>query len=245
MNSFLVRRLAVFFICFISIELLAALYLAIDNFDSVDWTFKTIIQDLGVLQLTSFVSFLVMIFPYVVYLTLLPKKYQNNKYDKFITYAVFTILTFLNILENVSSTIFWGEFNILKNTAPEKYFEQARQILLEIYDEYPLAQLLSIILVCSLLLCLLLRRFLFTKIETPSFGRRIFHFILYIAVCFLAFMNIDIEKLNNRTNSYNSRIAEDKTYSLFNSFIKKNSRLMLLRNRIKNSHFQEHNIHDN
>ncbi len=245
MNSFLVRRLAVFFICFISIELLAALYLAIDNFDSVDWTFKTIIQDLGVLQLTSFVSFLVMIFPYVVYLTLLPKKYQNNKYDKFITYAVFTILTFLNILENVSSTIFWGEFNILKNTAPEKYFEQARQILLEIYDEYPLAQLLSIILICSLLLCLLLRRFLFTKIETPSFGRRIFHFILYIAVCFLAFMNIDIEKLNNRTNSYNSRIAEDKTYSLFNSFIKKNSRLMLLRNRIKNSHFQEHNIHDN
>lgn len=245
MNSFLVRRLAVFFICFISIELLAALYLAIDNFDSVDWTFKTIIQDLGVLQLTSFVSFLVMIFPYVVYLTLLPKKYQNNKYDKFITYAVFTIFTFLNILENVSSTIFWGEFNILKNTAPEKYFEQARQILLEIYDEYPLAQLLSIILVCSLLLCLLLRRFLFTKIETPSFGRRIFHFILYIAVCFLAFMNIDIEKLNNRTNSYNSRIAEDKTYSLFNSFIKKNSRLMLLRNRIKNSHFQEHNIHDN
>lgn len=245
MNSFLVRRLAVFFICFISIELLAALYLAIDNFDSVDWTFKTIIQDLGVLQLTSFVSFLVMIFPYVVYLTLLPKKYQNNKYDKFITYAVFTIFTFLNILENVSSTIFWGEFNILKNTAPEKYFEQARQILLEIYDEYPLAQLLSIILVCSLLLCLLLRRFLFTKIETPSFGRRVFHFILYIAVCFLAFMNIDIEKLNNRTNSYNSRIAEDKTYSLFNSFIKKNSRLMLLRNRIKNSHFQEHNIHDN
>ena len=245
MNSFLVRRLAIFFICFISIELLAALYLAIDNFDNVDWTFKTIIQDLGVLQLTSFVSFLVMIFPYVVYLTLLPKKYQNNKYDKFITYAVFTIFTFLNILENVSSTIFWGEFNILKNTAPEKYFEQARQILLEIYDEYPLAQLLSIILLCSLLLCLLLRRFLFTKIETPSFGRRVFHFILYIAVCFLAFMNIDIEKLNNRTNSYNSRIAEDKTYSLFNSFIKKNSRLMLLRNRIKNSHYQEHNIHDN
>lgn len=245
MNSFLVRRLAVFLICFISIELLAALYLAIDNFDNVDWTFKTIIQDLGVLQLTSFVSFLVMIFPYVVYLTLLPKKYQNNKYDKFITYTVFTIFMFLNILENVSSIIFWGEFNILKNTAPEKYFEQARQILLEIYDEYPLAQLLSIILVCSLLLCLLLRRFLFTKIETPSFGRRVFHFILYIAVCFLAFMNIDIEKLNNRTNSYNSRIAEDKTYSLFNSFIKKNSRLMLLRNRIKNSHFQEHNIHDN
>ena len=123
--------------------------------------------------------------------------------------------------------------------------DQARQILLEIYDEYPLAQLLSLILLCSLLLCLLCKKFLFTKIETPSFGRRIFHFILYIAVCFLAFMNIDIEKLNNQTNSYNSRIAEDKTYSLFNSFVKKNSRLMLLRNRIKNSHTQEHSIHDN
>lgn len=245
MNSFLVRRLAIFLICFIGIELLAALYLAIDNFDNVDWTFKTIVQDIGVLQLTSLVSFFVMIFPYVIYLTLLPKKYQNNKYDKFITYAVFTIFTFLNILENVSSIIFWGEFNILKNTAPEKYFAQAREILLKIYEEYPLVQLLGIILLCSLLICLFLRKFLFTKIETPSFGRRIFHFIIYIAICFLAFMNIDIEKLNNQTNSYNSRIAEDKTYSLFNSFVKKNSRLMLLRNRIKNSHLQEHNIHDN
>lgn len=242
MNSFLVRRLSIFLICFICIELLATLYLAIENFDNMDWTFKTIVQDLGVLQLTSLVSFLVMIFPYVIYLTLLPKKYQNNKYDKFITYAFFTIFTFLNILENVSSTIFWGEFNILKNTAPEKYFEQARKILLEIYDEYPLAQLLSIILVCSILLCLIFKKFLFTKIETPSLERRIFHFIIYLAVCFLAFMNIDIEKLNNQTNSYNSRIAEEKTYSLFNSFIKKNSRLMLLRNRIKNSHIQEHNI---
>ena len=242
MNSFLVRRLSIFLICFICIELLATLYLAIENFDNMDWTFKTIVQDLGVLQLISLVSFLVMIFPYVIYLTLLPKKYQNNKYDKFITYAFFTIFTFLNILENVSSTIFWGEFNILKNTAPEKYFEQARKILLEIYDEYPLAQLLSIILVCSILLCLIFKKFLFTKIETPSLERRIFHFIIYLAVCFLAFMNIDIEKLNNQTNSYNSRIAEEKTYSLFNSFIKKNSRLMLLRNRIKNSHIQEHNI---
>ena len=114
--------------------------------------------------------------------------------------------------------------------------------MLEIYDEYPLAQLLSIILVCSILLCLIFKKFLFTKIETPSLERRIFHFIIYLAVCFLAFMNIDIEKLNNQTNSYNSRIAEEKTYSLFNSFIKKNSRLMLLRNRIKNSHIQEHNI---
>lgn len=245
MNSFLVRRLAVFFICFISIELLAALYLAIDNFDNMDWTFKNIVRDLGVLQLTSFVSFLVMIFPYVVYLTLLPKKYQNNKYDKLITYAVFTIFTFLNILENVSSIIFWGEFNILKNTASEKYLEKARQILLEIYEEYPLAQLLSIILACSLLLCLILRKFLFTKMETPSFGRRIFHFILYLAVCFLAFINIDIEKINNQTNSYNSRISEDGTYSLFNSFIKKNTRLMLLRDKYKNKQTREQKPYDN
>ena len=170
---------------------------------------------------------------------------QENKIIKDFSYQYKADETILNILENVSSIIFWGEFDILKNTVQEKYFEKARQILLEIYEEYPLAQLLSIILISSLLLCLLLRKFLLTKIETPAFGRRIFHFILYIAVCFFAFMNIDIEKLNNRTNSYNSRISEERTYSLFNGFVKKNSRLMLLRNRIKNSYIQEHNIHDN
>ena len=121
MNSFLVRRLGLFLICFICIEFTAVTYLAVDNFNNVNWSFKTIIQDLGVLQLTSFVSFLVMIFPYVIYLTFLPKKYENTKLDKTITYIVFTAFIFLNILENVSTTIFWNEFNILKNTSPETY----------------------------------------------------------------------------------------------------------------------------
>ncbi len=245
MNSFLVRRLGIFLICFISTEFLAALYLALDNFDNVDWSFKTIVQDLGVLQLTSLVSFLFMIFPYVIYLTILPKKYQNTRADKIITYVFFTLFMFLNILENVSSIIFWSELNVLKDAAPETYITQAQKILAEIYAEYPLGDLLSLILTASLLLCLLLRKLLLTKIEMPTFGRRIFHFVLYIAVCVLAFMNIDIEKLNNQTNSYNSRIAEDGTYSLFNGFVKKNSRLMILRNYPQNKHAQEHIKYDN
>ncbi len=248
MNSFLVRRLGLFLICFICIEFTAVTYLAVDNFNNVNWSFKTIIQDLGVLQLTSFVSFLVMIFPYVIYLTFLPKKYENTKLDKTITYIVFTAFIFLNILENVSTTIFWNEFNILKNTSPETYIEKAQQILFNIYVEYPLIKLLTIIFLCSIIVCLICKNFLFTKIAMPSFGRRIFHFIIYACVCLLAFMNIDIEKLRQQTtsyNAYNSRMCEDGTYSLFNSFVKKNSRLMLLRNYPKHHKLQEVKTHDN
>ena len=230
MNSFFIRRLIPFFISYVLIELATASYLAISNINNVDWHFTETIQNIGILQLTSLVSFFLMVLPYVLYITLLPKKYQNQKVDKIITYFMFGAFWFSNVLENVSSTIFWNEFSLLQQTENAQYLAKAQAILLEIYQEYPLLNLLGVVLLISVAATFLFRKFLFTKLEEPRFGRRLFHFLLYIAVCVLALMNIDIEKLNQPTNTYNMRIYEDKTYSIFNGFVKKNSRLMLLRN---------------
>lgn len=232
MNSFLIRRLAPFLICYICLEILAALYLGLTHINNVDWTFKTIIQDIGVLQLTSLVSFLFMVLPYVFYLTILPEKYKNSQTDKIISSVIFIAFIFLNILENTSAIIFWNEFNTIKSFAteiPNTYFKKAQNILLEIYQDYPLMKFLSIILILSLIVWKITYPILFTKIKSPGFLRRLFHFALYICVCVLAFMNIDIEELNNNINKYNSQISEDRTYSILNGFVKKNSRLMLLR----------------
>ena len=242
MNSFLIRRLAIFLIGYFCIEFFAAAYLAITNFSNMDWTFKTIIQDIGVLQLTSLVSFLFMVFPYVIYLSILPEKYQNTPFDKYITYGFFTIFIFLNLLENISSIIFWSEFSALKQTDSSIYLKQAQQILAQIYSQYPLGILLSSVLIISLLGCFVCRKFLFTRLPAPSYTRRFFHLTLYIAVSVLAFINIDFEKLNNQKNIYNSRISEDETYSLFHNFVKRNSRLMLLRHNRNNK--LDHPEHD-
>lgn len=230
MNSFFIRRLIPFFISYVLIELAAATYLAVSNINNVDWHFSETIQNIGILQLTSLVSFFLMVLPYVIYITILPRKFQNHKIDKMITYFLFTTFWFSNVLENISTIIFWNEFNILKNVAPNEYLVQAQKILLEIYQDYPLFNLLGISLLISLIATYAVHKLLFTKLEEPVCGRRIFHFLLYIAVCVLALMNIDVEKLKNRNHAYNNRIYEDKTYSMLNSFIKKNSRLMILRN---------------
>ena len=230
MNSFFIRRLIPFFISYVLIELAAATYLVVSNADNVNWHFSETIQNIGILQLTSLVSFFLMVLPYVLYITLLPKKYQNQRIDKNITYFLFTAFWFSNVLENISASIFGNEFNILKNLKPSEYLIQAQKILLEIYQEYPLLNLLGIVLLISLIATYVMRGLLFTKLEEPSIGRRLFHFLLYIAVCILALMNIDVEKLKNSNNTYNTLIYEDKTYSILNSFIKKNSRLMILRN---------------
>ncbi len=232
MNSFLIRRLIPFLLCYVCLEIIAALYLGITNINNVDWHLSTIIQDIGVLQLTSLVSFLFMVIPYVCYLTILPAKYQNSNADKIICSMIFIAFIFLNILENTSAIIFWKEFNILKNIPldnPETYFLKAQSILINIYQEYPLIKFLSIIILFSLIIWKIIYPYLFTKIKSPSFFRRLFHFALYICICVLAFMNIDIEELNNNINKYNSQISEDRTYGILNSFVKKNSRLMLLR----------------
>ena len=134
MNSFFIRRLIPFFISYVLIELATASYLAISNINNVDWHFTETIQNIGILQLTSLVSFFLMVLPYVLYITLLPKKYQNQKVDKIITYFMFGAFWFSNVLENVSSTIFWNEFSLLQQTENAQYLAKAQAILLEIYQ---------------------------------------------------------------------------------------------------------------
>lgn len=230
MNSFLIRRLLPFFVFAVSIELVVTLYMAISNFGEIDWNLLTLCKDLGILLLTTIVSFLFMIVPYVIYLTILPQKLQNGRLDKILTVLAYLGFVFLTCLEEASSVIFQKEFNILKETGNAEYIDKAQEIIISIHQSYPLFTFLSLIAAFSLVITWISRGFLLAERPAPHFAKRLFHLVIYALVCVLAFMNIDIEKLETNPDSFNSRLSEEGTYGLFNSFVKRNSRLMLLRN---------------
>lgn len=235
MNSFIIKRLLPFFVCAIGLELIFTLYMVMSNFSEIDWNIITICQNIGTLLLTSMVSFLFMVFPYVIYVTLLPSKMHHGKTDKIISFGAYYAFIFLTCLEEVSSVIFEKEFNLLKEMETAEYIQKAQDIIINIHQSYPLFIFLSIIALCSFIIAWPSRRFLYEQYIVPHLIKRIFYFIIYALISILAFKNIDIEKLETSPNSFNSKLSEEGTYSLFNSFVKKNSRLMILRNYKANS----------
>ena len=72
MKNFIIRRLIPFFVVTVISEGLYLLLQLINNFGVLDLRPLALVQTLGVLLLTTLVSFLFMVIPYVLYLLFLP-----------------------------------------------------------------------------------------------------------------------------------------------------------------------------
>lgn len=220
MNSFLIRRLIPWFVFYIILELSNFAYMAVANYAQLDWSFFTIVKTVGVLVLTSMVSFLYMIVPYVIYLTFLPRKKQNSRLDKIITILLYTLFVSSSLFEEISSIVFWEEFTAAFNFIAVDYLVYTHEVLSNIYQSYPVVWFILGIVAATIIIVLASKRFLFTTLEAPAFGKRFFHFVIYMLVCILAFLNIDISKLEINANRYNNELSKEGTYSLFSAFLK-------------------------
>lgn len=221
MNSFLVRRLAPFFIFTLLIEFLAFGVMALTEHQSVDWSVLTIIKTVGVLMLTSCVSFLYLMLPYVFYLLFLPQKKQNSKLDKFFTLTAFTFFVYLTLLEEVVSIVFWKEYHSSFNFIAVDYLVYTHQILKHMLQSLPIVWYLLGLLAVTLAITGGVRKLLFTQIAKPSAGKSLFYTAIYISLCALTFVNVDVDNLEINSNRYNNELSKEGTYSLFSAFWKK------------------------
>ena len=219
MQSYLIRRLAPFFIFNILTELTFMIALLVQNAAEVDFSFFPLVKTTGVLLLTTTVSFLFVMLPYVGYLLLLPQKYQNSRLDKTITLLSYAFFVFSILCEETASQIFWSEYSSAFNFIAVDYLLYTNEMLKNLDQAYPVLWILAGILIAAVIIVMLTRRFLLTSIPAPKFPRRLFQSSIYAVVCILALMNIDIAKLEIK-NPYNNEIAKEGTYSLFRSFWK-------------------------
>ncbi len=220
MNSYLLRRLLPFFIFSIGIELCFMLLQVVQNATNFDFSFLAIVKTLGVLLLTSSVSFLFVMQAYVFYLLILPHDKQNSRLDKIITTATFFIFAVSALCKGAVSQIFWEEFSSSFNYIVIDYIIFTHQVLGNLEHAYPIAKILIAIFVTAIIFTILAYRWLFTEIKAPAFGRRLFQSIIYGMVCILAYININVADMEISPNSFNDEIAKEGAFSLFNSLHK-------------------------
>lgn len=214
MNSFIVRRLIPVLIFSLVIEALELLILTFLKYQELDLSFFSMVKTSGVLLLTTAVSTLYLLLPYVFYLLILPPKWQNSPTDRIITVASFSIYVFLTTIEETIGILLWKDYNTALLFENRNYWEYICEIYQTVSKTYPVILILAAIAVFTFVCVRLTRAFLFTSLPSPRFGRRLFESCLYVVVCTFAYMNIDIEKLEATANIYNNRMAEEGTYSL-------------------------------
>ena len=220
MNSYLLRRLAPFFVFSVLVEFGFMALQLYQNAANVDFSFLTMVKTGGVLLLTTSVSFLFVMQPYVFYLLILPRRRQNSRLDKIITTTAFFVFAFSTLCEEAASQIFWEEFASSFNFIVVDYIIFTHQVLSNLEHAYPVIKILLGILAAAVVFTLLAYRWLFTAIEAPKFNRRLFQSVIYGLVCILAYLNINVAQIEIAPDSYNNEIAKEGTYSLFSSLHK-------------------------
>lgn len=214
MNSFIVRRLIPVLMFSLLIEALELLILAFLKYQELDLSFFSMVKTSGVLLLTTAVSTLYLMLPYVFYLLFLPPKWQNSAADRLMTVSAFSLYVFLTTVEETAGILLWRDFNTALLFEDREYWDYICEIYQTISQHYPVWGILAAVAFFTFACVRLFKPFLFTVLPSPAFGRRLFETFLYMIVCAFAYMNIDIEKLKATSNVYNNQIAEEGTYSL-------------------------------
>ena len=220
MTNFIIRRLIPFFVVTVISEGLYLLLQLINNFGVLDLRPLALVQTLGVLLLTTLVSFLFMVIPYVLYLLFLPSARVNGRVDRAVTCSLFALFVFLTLFEKAASWVFWDEFQSAFNFIAVDYLVYTHEVIANINESYPMGWILSALLLLTAVIVYAGRRFLFPAPASPHFGRRLFSTAVYALVCLLAYHNVDISRLEVTSNRYNNELAKEGTYSLFSAFLK-------------------------
>lgn len=222
MNSFLIRRLAPFFIFTLIIEFGTLAIQALVRFSEVDWSLMPIINTLGILGLTSFVSFLYLMIPYVLYLWLVPARFINTRYDKIITVGGFAVYVYSSLSEEIASILFWERFGSSFNDIAVDYFQNPRGAVEQIVAEFPIEWYLLGILILTIIVVWSCWKYLFNVVPVPNWRKRLLDTLIYGGCCLLAFYNIkDEQRLVINDNPYNNELAKEGTYSLFKTVWKR------------------------
>ena len=220
MNSFLVRRLIPFYIFAIISEFIFKLTLTITHYQDVDLSFFSLVKTIGILSLTTSVSFIFMVIPYVLYLLFLPRNHANSKTDKTISLLLFTIFVFITYFEITASVIFWNEFTAAFNFIAVDYLVYTNEVISNITQSYPLGWIIIAQIIATLITVVGFKKYIVPNTASPKFLLRFFHVLIYGFICFLAFRNVDISGLEVNHNHFNNEIAKQGTYSLFSAFWK-------------------------
>lgn len=220
MKSYYIRRLAPWLAFAMTVEIVFTAVTMVQDYKLIDFNVFELVKTFSVLLLTTFISWLYMMIPYMLYLLVLPVSKQNSRLDRIVTLGGFTIFVFMGLFEEVASIVFWEEFQAAFNFIAVDYLVYTNEVIANLYQSYPVNAILAGIAAVTALIVWKMRRVLLTELPAPRFLNRLGQTIFYLAALVLSYYAVDMSRLELNRSYYNNEVAKEGTYSLFSAFLK-------------------------
>ena len=192
------------------------------------WNFSEVNTNFFVLGNTFLVGFLFDLatisfftLPYLVYLLVLPKKWNGSALDKIITYIGFSIGVLILYFSFFGEFTFWDEFERRYNFIAVDYLIYTYEVIENINESYPLPILISSMLVLVLASILIIYKLGYFKIafisDTP-FRQKLYAAIPWVLIVAVSSIFITNKQADFSKNRYNNELAKAGIYSFFAAF---------------------------
>jgi phosphoglycerol transferase MdoB-like AlkP superfamily enzyme len=210
-----------FLLLFLALAFVTRGLLLVKSAATVDWNLSLLatfalglVFDLG--------AGLLFAVPLVLLLTFLPARFFLWRWARGLAAAGFFGVIYLLVFSGVAEWVFWDEFSVRFNFIAVDYLVYTKEVVGNIRESYPMAQLFAgIFAVAALISWLVWRTGMFQiwfSAEPERLGRRALIGGGWLAAAALTGLVLDAEWIPSFANNYNRELAKNGTWSLFAAF---------------------------
>ena len=134
---------------FIGLSLFTRIMLMLSNFGSIDFGLLAITKVFLVGFAYDFISSLYFLAPLVLYITLIPDKLFNNRFQKYLFLFLIFIQINLLVFNIFAEWFFWDEFGKRFNFIAVDYLVYTHEVIYNIIESYPISLLLGSVFIIS------------------------------------------------------------------------------------------------
>jgi phosphoglycerol transferase MdoB-like AlkP superfamily enzyme len=161
------------------------------------------------------------IIPMMLYLWLAPQRLYGKRWHGVVLIVLVTLFTFLLLFNAVAEWFFWEEFNTRYNFIAVDYLVYTNEVLGNIQQSYPIAWIVTGLVVLCALIVVPLARFVkrLPAGEPMRFKKRSVVFVGYAVLPVLLYFTVNSKYHQFSNNAYVNELSGNGMYELFAAYL--------------------------
>ena len=205
----------------VGISLITRIVFLIYSFSNVDVSVGNL---LGIFLFGFFydlVNAAYFIIPMMLYLWLAPQRIYGKRWHGVVLIVLVTLFTFLLLFNAVAEWFFWEEFNTRYNFIAVDYLVYTNEVLGNIQQSYPIAWIVTGLVVLCALIVVPLARFVkrLPDGEPMRFKKRSVVFLGYAVLPVLLYFAVNAKYHQFSNNAYVNELSGNGMYELFAAYL--------------------------
>lgn len=217
--KYYLKRIAPFYALFVAMGAFLRIVLLVKEQANLDGAWVGMLTALPVGMLLDTATFAYFMLPLTLYAFFLPRRKHGSQFDIAFSTGLFFVMSFTVLFTMLGEWFFWDEFASRFNFISVDYLIYTHEVIGNIRESYPVALLVSLVILLSSLLAWGFYQQLPQTPVQPSSPARFAMLLCATTFAFGSFFLTDSSKLSAiSSNRYLTEIAKNGTYELFSAY---------------------------